>query len=179
MDFVVYGYMNRGDHEGQVGTAVYHYDGLVQTMEEEVFIPSTQSYEILKAEMGQLMYVNDKGNLYLFIDEKLYRINLTTLKEKVIVDGLKESCYQTSQSNQYLAWVEADNEYSSTTIHLMNLQDESVYDIKESDNLYLRPLGFINNDFIYGAAKKDNVVVGAAGNTVFCLLYTSPSPRDS
>ena len=37
VDFVVYGYMNRGDHEGQVGTAVYHYDGLVQTMEEEVF----------------------------------------------------------------------------------------------------------------------------------------------
>ena len=70
VDFVVYGYMNRGDHEGQVGTAVYHYDGLVQTMEEEVFIPSTQSYEILKSEMGQLMYVNDKGNLYLFIDEK-------------------------------------------------------------------------------------------------------------
>ena len=171
VDFVVYGYMNRGDHEGQVGTAVYHYDGLVQTMEEEVFIPSTQSYEILKAEMGQLMYVNDKGNLYLFIDEKLYRINLTTLKEKVIVDGLKESCYQTSQSNQYLAWGEADNEYSSTTIHLMNLQDESVYDIKESDNLYLRPLGFINNDFIYGVAKKDNVVVGAAGNTVFPMDY--------
>ena len=118
IDFVLYGYMNRGDHEGQVGTAVYHYDGLVQTMEEEVFIPSTQSYEILKAEMGQLMYVNDKGNLYLFIDEKLYRINLTTLKEKVIVDGLKESCYQTSQSNQYLAWVEADNEYSLSLIHI-------------------------------------------------------------
>ena len=53
----------------------------------------------------------------------------------------------------------------------MNLQDESVYDIIESDNLYLRPLGFINNDFIYGAAKKDNVVVGAAGNTVFPMNY--------
>ena len=24
IDFVVYGYMNRGDHEGEVGTAVYH-----------------------------------------------------------------------------------------------------------------------------------------------------------
>ena len=32
VDFVVYGYMNRGDHEGEVGTAVYHYDGLVQTI---------------------------------------------------------------------------------------------------------------------------------------------------
>ncbi len=27
IDFVVYGYMNRGTHEGEVGTGVYHYDG--------------------------------------------------------------------------------------------------------------------------------------------------------
>lgn len=62
IDFVVYGYMNRGDHEGEVGTAVYHYDGLVHTIEEEIFIPSDVSYEILKAQMGQLMYVNERGH---------------------------------------------------------------------------------------------------------------------
>lgn len=54
--------MNRGDHEGEVGTAVYHYDGLVHTIEEEIFIPSDVSYEILKAQMGQLMYVNERGH---------------------------------------------------------------------------------------------------------------------
>lgn len=35
----------------------------------------------------------------------------------------------------------------------------------------MQPLGFINNDFIYGAAKKNNVNVGAAGNTVFPMNY--------
>ena len=58
IDFIVYGYMNRGNHEGEVGTCVYHYDGLAHTIEEEAFIPSKSSYEVLKAEMGKLLYVN-------------------------------------------------------------------------------------------------------------------------
>ena len=167
VDFVVYGYMNRGEHEGEVGTAVYHYDGLVQTIEEEVFIPSDTSYEILKAQMGQLMYVNEQGMLYLILDEKLYQVNLDSLSTKVLVEGLKENCYKISQSNQYFAWVDAEQEFASSTITLMNLNDGSTYEISESGNEYLRPLGFIDNDFIYGIAKAKEVSVGEAGNTQF------------
>ena len=167
VDFVVYGYMNRGEHEGEVGTAVYHYDGLVQTIEEEVFIPSDTSYEILKAQMGQLMYVNEQGQLYLILDEKLYQVDLDSLTTKVLVDGLKENCYKISQSNQYFAWVDADQEYASTSIQLMNLNNGSSYKISETGESYLRPLGFIDNDFIYGIAKAGEVSVGEAGNTQF------------
>ncbi len=167
VDFVVYGYMNRGEHEGEVGTAVYHYDGLVQTVEEEVFIPSDTSYEILKAQMGQLMYVNEQGMLYLILDEKLYQINMDTLTTKVLVDDLKENCYKISQSNQYFAWVDADREYESSSIQLMNLNSGATYKISESAKEYLRPLGFIDNDFIYGIASSKEVGIGAAGNTQF------------
>lgn len=89
IDFVVYGYMNRGDHEGEVGTAVYHYDGLVHTIEEEIFIPSDVSYEILKAQMGQLMYVNEKGTFYLIMDQKLYSIDTDKRTPEVLVKDLK------------------------------------------------------------------------------------------
>lgn len=167
VDFVVYGYMNRGEHEGEVGTAVYHYDGLVQTVEEEVFIPSDTSYEILKAQMGQLLYVNEQGMLYLILNEKLYEINLEDLTTKVLVDNLKENCYKISQSNQYFAWVDAENEYASTTIQIRNLDNESTYTVSEASDTYLMPLGFIDNDFIYGTAKASEVAVGAAGNTQF------------
>lgn len=164
IDFVVYGYMNRGDHEGEVGTAVYHYDGLVHTIEEEIFIPSDVSYEILKAQMGQLMYVNEKGTFYLIMDQKLYSIDTDKRTPEVLV---KESCYKVSESNQYFAWVDSDKEYKSDVIHLMNLKNASVYDIKAKKGAYILPLGFIDEDFIYGAAKKDKVMVAAAGNTVF------------
>ena len=167
IDFVVYGYMNRGDHEGEVGTAVYHYDGLVHTIEEEIFIPSDVSYEILKAQMGQLMYVNEKGTFYLIMDQKLYSIDTDKRTPEVLVKDLKESCYKVSESNQYFAWVGSDKEYKSDVIHLMNLKNASVYDIKAKKGAYILPLGFIDEDFIYGAAKKDKVMVAAAGNTVF------------
>ena len=55
IDYIVYGYMNRGIHEGTVGIAVYHYDSLANTNEEQVFIPSNQSYEVMKSELGQLI----------------------------------------------------------------------------------------------------------------------------
>ena len=167
IDFVVYGYMNRGDHEGEVGTAVYHYDGLVHTIEEEIFIPSDVSYEILKAQMGQLMYVNEKGTFYLIMDQKLYSIDTDKRTPEVLVKDLKESCYKVSESNQYFAWVDSEKEYKSDVIHLMNLKNASVYDIKAKKGEYILPLGFIDEDFIYGAAKKDKVMVAAAGNTVF------------
>ena len=167
IDFVVYGYMNRGDHEGEVGTAVYHYDGLVHTIEEEIFIPSDVSYEILKAQMGQLMYVNEKGTFYLIMDQKLYSIDTDKRTPEVLVKDLKESCYKVSESNQYFAWVDSEKEYKSDVIHLMNLKNASVYDIKAKKGAYILPLGFIDEDFIYGAAKKDKVMVAAAGNTVF------------
>ena len=154
IDFVVYGYMNRGDHEGEVGTAVYHYDGLVHTIEEEIFIPSDVSYEILKAQMGQLMYVNEKGTFYLIMDQKLYSIDTDKRTPEVLVKDLKESCYKVSESNQYFAWVDSDKEYKSDVIHLMNLKNASVYDIKAKKGAYILPLGFIDEDFIYGAAKK-------------------------
>ena len=165
IDFVVYGYMNRGDHEGEVGTAVYHYDGLVHTIEEEIFIPSDVSYEILKAQMGQLMYVNEKGTFYLIMDQKLYSIDTDKRTPEVLVKDLKESCYKVSESNQYFAWVDSDKEYKSDVIHLMNLKNAS--EIKAKKGAYILPLGFIDEDFIYGAAKKDKVMVAAAGNTVF------------
>ena len=75
IDFVVYGYMNRGTHEGEVGTGVYHYDGLAHTIDEEAFIPSKTSYEVLKAEMGKMLYLNEKNEFYLMMDDSLYRIN--------------------------------------------------------------------------------------------------------
>lgn len=171
VDFVVYGYMNRGTHEGEVGTAVYHYDGIVHTVEEEVFIPSEQSYEILKAQMGQLLYVNEQGILYLMMNQNLYQVDLATHKPQIVVENLKQGTYEISESNQYFAWVDADHEYESNSIYLMDLNDGSRKEVSEGEKYYLRPLGFIDDDFIYGAAQKKNVVVTKAGKTVFPMDY--------
>lgn len=74
LDFVVYGYMNCGEHEGQVGVSVCHYDGVTNTVEEMLFVPTTLSYEIVKEQIGKLMYVSDSGVFYLTVSNQVYRI---------------------------------------------------------------------------------------------------------
>lgn len=167
VDFIVYGYMNRGEHEGEVGTAVYHYDGLAHTVEEEAFIPSNSSYEVLKAEMGQLMYENDSRVLYLLMEGIVYDIDLNTLKVSKMIENLETGCYTASESNQYFAWVDSEDKYSSNILNFMDLKTGNVEQIRNGDNVYLRPLSFINEDFIYGVANIDEVVSDAAGNTSF------------
>jgi virulence-associated protein VapD len=167
IDFIVYGYMNRGSHEGEVGIGVYHFDGLSHTVEEEVFLPVRQSYEILQAELGQLMYENDQGFLYLMMNEEVYRINLVTLEVENVLSELKDGSYYVSDSHRYLAWVESGSLYSSREINLMDLKDGSISTVTEASDQWIRPLGFIGEDFIYGIADEENVQMDAAGKTAF------------
>ena len=148
--FLVYGYMNRGTHEGEVGTGVYHYDGLAHTIDEEAFIPSKTSYEVLKAEMGKMLYLNEKNEFYLMMDDSLYRINLGSMSVKKVVEGLSTGSYCASESNRYFAWVDSGNQYSSNTIKVKDLKSGKTFEVKKGDDQYLRPLGFIGEDFIYG-----------------------------
>lgn len=48
VNFMVYGYMNRGSHEGYCGAGIYHYNHDQNVVEEKVFIPTTESFEFLK-----------------------------------------------------------------------------------------------------------------------------------
>ena len=168
VDYIVYGYMNRGIHEGEVGIAVYHYDSLSNTNEEFVFIPSDRSYEIMKSELGQLMYVNEGGELFLMVDGTIYGIDLNTLKTRELVKGLTDEAFAVSGSDRYIAWIDtADSARGSDTIHVMNLSSQKSVEIKGAAGEALKPLGFMGEDFVYGIAKEADIFEDAAGNVTF------------
>ena len=167
IDYIVYGYMNRGIHEGTVGIAVYHYDSLANTNEEQVFIPSSQSYEVMKSELGQLMYVTESGAFYIMVDGNVYGIDLNSLDTKVLVEGLSDEAVAISESNRFLAWVDPSAVRGSDTIHMIDFVTEKVTDVTGCASDYVKPLGFMQEDFVYGVAKSADVVVDAAGNTLF------------
>lgn len=167
VDYIVYGYMNRGIHEGQVGMSVYHYDSLSNTNEETVFIPSDKSYEVMKSELGQLMYVNESGELFLMVDGTIYGIDLAALSVKELVNGLSDEEFAVSESNRFVAWVDAKSAENSRSIHVKNLSDGSAFDITEGSEEYLKPLGFMGEDFVYGIAHAADTMEDAAGNLTF------------
>ncbi len=163
VDYIVYGYMNRGIHEGQVGMAVYHYDGLSNANEEQVFIPSRHSYEVMKSELGKLMYVNDGGELFLMMEGNVYGIDLNTREVRAVIEDLADGSYAVSETNRYVAWTEGKD--TEAAIHILNLSNlKTVGTFEGKQNELVRPLGFMGEDFVYGISRKEDILEDAAGN---------------
>ena len=159
--------MNRGNHEGEVGIEVNHYDSLSNTNEELAFISSDKAYEVMKSELGQMMYVTEGGELYLMVDGSVYGIDLSTLEMKELIKGLDKEIYAVSESDRYFAWTKDSQNGQSDTISLINFSSEKTFTITEGSGKYVKPLGFMGDDFVYGVANAADVSTEAAGNVIF------------
>lgn len=173
LDFVVYGYMNCGDHEGKVGICVYHYDSVVNTIEEELFIPTNESYQVMNADLGRLMYENAQNIFFILLDGTVYRIDLSTMQVREYINGLKEGAYAISESNRYLAWTDSGKLNEADRIYFENLETEKRQEISAEKGEYLKPLGFMDEDFVYGAARAEDVRKDFAGNTIFPMYQVT------
>lgn len=167
MDFVVYGYMNRGIHEGRTGIGVFHYDSVGDTVEEELFVPSNKSFEVLNTEWGNIFYVSDGNIFYLLADDSLYCVDLYSRESRKVVTGLEAGRYAVSENGRFIAWQDSENRYSAKSLHVMDLEGEEMREIKAEKGECLLPIGFLQNDFVYGAAKETDIVNDEAGNTQF------------
>ena len=58
VDFMVYGYMNRGQYEGRVALVMYEYNRSEGQIEEKVYIPLDEPYQTLKENIGAFAYVS-------------------------------------------------------------------------------------------------------------------------
>ncbi|WP_124065855.1 hypothetical protein [Clostridium sp. E02] len=159
VDFLVYGYMNRGIHEGCMGIAMYQYSIEDNAIKERFFTPVTLSFEQLKEEVGQLSHLGENGMLYLMANRSVYGIDLNSNEYMVLADSLSEGGYAVSSTQRHFAWQEGSDVYGASGIHLMDLDDGRKKEITgEEENRY-RPLGFVGDDFVYGIAKEGDIWV--------------------
>lgn len=165
--YIVYGYMNRGIHEGKAGVGVYRYDSLANTNEEVLFIVTDQSYEIVKAELGELMYVNEGGILFVMLGGSVYNINLSTMEIEAVITDLDEGEYAISESNRLFAWIQPGSASGSQTISVIDFTTEQRKTITGAADEYLLPLGFLGEDFIYGTVRVSDVQKDAFGRTIY------------
>lgn len=161
--FLVCGYMNRGRHEGNVGVVVYHYNSMTNTVEELVYIPYNKSYELLKADIGQLSYVNKSGIYYFLMSGSVYAVDLKSQEYQVVVSGLREDGYHVSGSNKMLVWQEGPELHSGTQLILMNLNTQEQTAISAGRGEYISVLGFMEEDLIYGLTRQEDIVANGAG----------------
>lgn len=162
--FAVYGYMNRGEHEGQVGVAVYYYNVEQSSVEEKVFIPTDTSWGNAIHELGKLVYYSvDREMLYVLAGDTFYETNVEKEKTKELVTGLTEDHYVVSSDGRFLAYQSKSGENGANELTIMNLSSGKTRTVtgKEGENIY--PLGFVKNDFVYGTSRIEDAGQTAAG----------------
>ena len=170
--FLVYGYMNRGRHEGQVGISVYYYDSTVNTVEEMAYIPCSHSQAILMKEVDQLSYINRNGKLYLLWDDQIYAVDVVKHSSEIVVENLTEENYKVSDSNRMVVWQnragidEDEGTAAYEELILMNLISGAQKTIQAGPRERIIPIGFMGEDLIYGIAREDDIQKDYAGNEV-------------
>ena len=166
--FAVYGYMNRGRHEGELGTCIYSFNHEYRTVEEEAFLPCTTSTELLQSQVEKLSYYSKSGNLYLLMGESVISVNLSSRTVSTVRDGLTDVAFQVSESGQMFACGsgETDRYGNASEIELMNFAGRTQNTIKAQSGEKLRPLGFIGEDFLYGSVREADIVTDASGDVV-------------
>lgn len=167
VSFVVYGYMNRGRHEGSIGIQVYEYNGMLNTVEELIFIPYNKSYATLKTDMEQLSYINKNGIFYIYLDGSILAVNLMDQTCEEIAQDLQQGSFQVSNTDKMLVWQNSADAYDCTKLILMNLNTGNTREIHTDSSSRLLPLGFINEDLIYGVARYTDISTDFSGSVTF------------
>ena len=176
--FMVYGYMNRGSHEGQVGVQVYYYNSNVNTIEEEVFIPCYKPFPILKYEIGELAYVNNANQLYLLLNASLYCVNLEQKNYTQIIDRLPVGGYKVSASNRMIAWQDGGQLDQCRKLQVMNFNTQKQTQIEAGSGCYVKPIGFMGEDIIYGVAREEDLTTDLSGTILFPMYAVKIEDQD-
>ena len=154
VNFLVYGYINRGKHEGYNGIVYYTYDNSEDTVTENFFIRIPENYEQIAWNVEKLSYISSGGMLYLYYEGSIYGVDINSMEVVTVAEGLEQSEFASSESGRYIAWQDpaASDRYHSSKLMFMDLDSDNNFTIsQDGDNV--RILGFIGEDLIYGLTE--------------------------
>lgn len=151
--------MNRGEHEGESGVSLCKYSYEDNIVEERLYIPMDKPYDILSQNVGRIAYLADENTFYILMDDTLYSIDIVSKEVMTVVSGLVDGTYAVSENGDAIAYSMNGRLYSTDSIRIFNMSTDSEKIIKADDNEYIRCLGYINGDFVYGIADKADILI--------------------
>lgn len=170
VEFAVYGYMNRGRHEGEIGIEVYSYDNIRNTIEEIIYIPYNKSYTVLSKELDKLLFLSREQKLYLSLENNIYCVDLTGRKYSILTNITQDEAVQVSDNHRIMVSliVEGDGSINNCRqLSIRNLNNEIENIVSADIGEAIRPLGFVGEDIIYGIARCEEIVEDNSGRILF------------
>lgn len=176
--FIVYGYMNRGVHEGEMGICIYRFDSGLNAVEEEMFFPYFKSFEMLRTDVTSLSYINARSLFYMYIDGSIYRVNMETKSVENVVSGLDDNRFVSALDNNVIAWQVGDNTNDYTSINLFDLDMKEPVTVNADPGEIIVPMGFMEDDLIYGVARLSDITTDMTGRTEVPMYELKIIDRD-
>ncbi len=157
VSYVVYGYMNRGSHEGEMGVSVCRYDAEKNAVDEILYIPRNDIYDVIKKDVETLAYLNSDGRFFMYQGGSIYSIYYDTKEYMVVSSQVIESSCIFSQKYSMFAYQEGTDENHSDAINIIYLDTGETAKIEAADTEYIKILGLIDGNIIYGKADKSEI----------------------
>lgn len=176
--FVVYGYMNRGKHEGQQGMCLYRYDSKSYKLDEICFVESDKVFEILKENVEKLAYLNSDNIFYFVMDEGIYSLDTATKKITQISYDIPLRYISVSNNQHIIAYPDKGDPSLASCINVLNLDTGSNETIECAESQHIEALGIIEDDLIIGTANAQDIVNNPDGTVVFPMSQVTIYDKD-
>ncbi len=161
ISFVAYGYMNRGSNEGQVGTAVYYYDSMLNTVVEKAFVSITTSFAVGASDMSRGMYYSSTQDMiYLIAQGSFYKVSLVEGIQEKLAEEINEDSYVISEDGKFIAYVIEES------CMILEFETGDTSEIIAAEGSLINPLGFLEHDLIYGVYRDSDNLLDETGSEI-------------
>ncbi len=150
--FAVYGYMNRGEHEGKLGISLCSYDVDTMLVTELLFVECDQPYAAMKDELSRFTYY-DGENFYFMLGNKVNCINVSEKKLSNYVDDISLEHIFVSENMEVMAYYSSDDFTKNTCVTLVNFKTGQEYSIDARTGECIICYDFKDTDLIYGVCN--------------------------
>ena len=162
--FAVYGYFPRGQYEGKVAIVLYEYENKAGKLNELVYLPMDTTYQQLKQDFDAYGYVSERNVYYFSVANVVYSYNMESRRLAKIAENVTEQGFKIIKKSHCFVWADSLETGYGENLTVFNLEtEEKVVIPKAGDKEYIRLLGVINENVVYGYVKKNMISSTAAG----------------
>ncbi len=178
VDFVVYGYMSRGQYEGRVGVVFYTYDRENERLTEQAYVPINTTYQLLKDELNDFVYKSINKVIYLYMFDTLYSYNITTKKVTAVAPNVPEGHFAYFAGAKKVLWQPEPDDANSDRLILMNLENGERHEWTAAGDEVICLLGEIDRNALVGTAKKSDIIRNSDGSQIVPMYKVEVADPD-
>ncbi|MBO4872910.1 MAG: hypothetical protein J5496_05805 [Lachnospiraceae bacterium] len=159
IEFIVNGYMNGGEREGNCGLSYCNYSPKDRTVTEHISLSSAQSAGRLLEEMNRLLAKGNDHFLYFAFDREVLVMDISTGETAVLVPPAEYPGLVINDEGTVFAWASGADQKLPSSIRIVNLETGRRETLSAEEGMFLQPLGYIQEDLVVGYGSRSDLPV--------------------